>query len=227
MQCTKAAVPLPPKTTDLTGRRCGRLVVSEWSYVKDGKRYWVCDCSCGAIVGLLHTSLRAGRRNSCGCLLMEVSAANGRKSATHRMMKTPEYISWKAMHGRCKETGTTTAKAYGERGISVCERWCGRGGFINFLADMGNKPSPEHSLDRINNNEGYYPENCRWATLIQQATNRRSTRLLTVGDRTQSMAEWAREMGMHKETLWQRLRMGWGVEEAVTTPVGGRRKCDA
>jgi hypothetical protein len=101
----------------------------------------------------------------------------------------------------------------------VCERWLGENGWPNFLADMGKRPGPKFTLERINNELGYFPGNCRWATYKEQLRNTRNTRFLTLNGRTMCVTDWASESGLERVTLFARLRKGWSVEKALTTPV--------
>jgi hypothetical protein len=122
------------------------------------------------------------------------------------------------MTGRCKHPTFKNWKNYGGRGITVCERWAGPEGFACFIEDMGRRPSPKHSLDRIDNNGNYTPLNCRWATAKQQGNNRRTNRLLTLDGKTKSITEWADERGVGRYLIWHRLQRGWSVRNAITTP---------
>ena len=134
-----------------------------------------------------------------------------RRSAT-----TPEYRAWCLMIMRCTNPATKSFKHYGARGVSICSRWRQ---FENFFADMGRKPSPTHSLDRINNNGDYEPSNCRWATSRQQQANRRSNRPITAFGETMNMQDWCRRIGINQATFWCRLDRGWSAERAVSEPV--------
>ena len=126
-----------------------------------------------------------------------------------------EYHTWRCMRGRCKNPKSRLFSAYGGRGIYVCERW---NDFDMFYADMGPRPSSSHSLDRIDNDGPYSPENCRWATHYQQSNNRRSSVLLTFRGKTQSIRQWSRETGINHSTIQRRLkRLKWSVEKALTT----------
>lgn len=129
----------------------------------------------------------------------------------------PELAVWRSMWARCTNPNTQSYKHYGAKGIGVCSRWST---FKNFYADMGPRPSPRHSLDRIDNTRGYSPDNCRWADPRQQANNRGYTRFVTWRGERMPLADAARLAGIRHNTLHGRLRLGWSVERAMTTPVG-------
>lgn len=121
---------------------------------------------------------------------------------------------------RCYEKTGPRFKDWGGRGITVCERWLGRDGFANFLADMGTRPSPKHSIDRIDNDGNYEPSNCRWATATQQTRNSRHANIIEVNGERKHLRDWAREKGMLESTLCNRLlRSGWDPERAINAPV--------
>lgn len=123
---------------------------------------------------------------------------------------------------RCTNPKAPAWKDYGGRGITVCHRWLGEGGFANFLADMGERPTGKE-IDRRRNNEGYSPDNCRWATSKENNNNRRTNRLLTHDGRTQTAAQWADETGINASRILQRIdRNKWAVSKALITPVQGR-----
>jgi hypothetical protein len=132
------------------------------------------------------------------------------------MAKSPTYSVWRGMKTRCLNRNSTFYAEYGGRGITICQAWLGS--FEAFYADMGAKPD-NMSLERKNNDAGYSPENCVWATRTTQSRNRRGRRLLTVGAETLTMAEWAERAGIRLRTVWERCRLGWTDEEAVTTPI--------
>jgi hypothetical protein len=166
-----------PARVDLTGRAFGRLTViarALCSTLTSGRRLtaWVCRCACGAVVDVPTQQLASGRTKSCGCLRVDLGHAkrrtHGESSPGHW---SPEYRAWSGLIQRCTNPKNTDWANYGGRGITVCDRW--RRSFEAFLADMGRKPTPSHSIDRKDVDGNYEPGNCRWATPSQQASNRR------------------------------------------------------
>lgn len=131
----------------------------------------------------------------------------------HGKYKTPEFAVWQRMIRRCYEPQADSYPFYGARGISVCTRW--RESFQSFLNDVGPRPSPRHSIERINNDGNYEPDNVRWATHIEQCRNRRSTRLYTYKGQTRCIKEWAAIVGLKTGTLQWRLNHGWSIEQAL------------
>lgn len=139
------------------------------------------------------------------------------KGYKHGGAGTPEYNSWLNMKQRCHNPKRPRFKDWGARGITVCDRW--RNDFAAFLADMGEKPSPDHTLDRKNGELGYSPENCRWATKREQSENRPTfVNQITHNGKTQSLSAWSREIGISRESLRSRIDRGWGIERALTQP---------
>ncbi len=151
-----------------------------------------------------------GATRSCGCL-----------RRTHGLIQTREYGAWEGLRNRCNNPTNHAYRRYGGRGIKVCERW---DSFENFLADMG--PSPDGmSIDRIDNNGPYSPENCKWSTSKEQNRNRRDNRLITYKGQTKCLAEWAESTGISADTLGVRLdKLDWPIECALTKPVRRRSR---
>ena len=135
--------------------------------------YWLCLCECGNLKVVAKANLLYGHVSSCGCYTSRLRSRNATKHGHAKYGKvSSEYSIWHGMHARCLNTNLREFKYYGARGITVCDRWTGENGFVNFLADMGSKPT-KHSLDRIDTNGNYEPSNCRWATSFEQIHNRR------------------------------------------------------
>lgn len=204
---------------DLTGLECGRLKVEELAGTKGEEVYWWCRCACGNRVPVRGWHLTSPKKlvRSCGCLRREVATS---RKTTHGRRHTPEYEIWKSMRQRCCNPNNKGYPQYGGRGIAVCDRW--RESFEAFLEDVGLRPTPRHSLDRINVNGDYCPENCRWATRLEQGGNTRKCRYLTLNGRTETLSEWARITGLSVVTLHFRLKSGWAVEDALTLPSKGK-----
>lgn len=201
------------KLIDLTGQRFEKLVALEYR----GKSKWLCRCDCGTEKEILGHDLRSGHTCSCGCM-------RGAK-ARHGMTGTSEYNTWRDMRHRCENGSHPRFNNYGGRGITVCERWQE---FEAFYEDMGPRPSPGHSLDRIDNDGPYSPENCRWATWSQQNSNRRpfqnsNNQMLTYGGKTQSVTDWAEEIGLSYPGLLYRLQTYGDVKRALTKEPQRRR----
>lgn len=134
----------------------------------------------------------------------------------HGMNKSPEHRAWVHMKQRCTNPKTRHWKHYGGRGISVCKEWIGS--FLAFYAHVGSRPTPRHSIDRIDVNKGYEPGNVRWATQQEQINNTRTVRLITINGKTQSISAWEREMGLPKGMVRSREMRGWTLEDSILTP---------
>jgi hypothetical protein len=166
---------------NLVGQRFGQLLVTEYEGAMQRPPYatlFRCRCDCGGTIVTRGPGLKAGKTRSCGCLAKNTAALNGKTySRIHgeaRPNLTVEYKAWIAMKDRCCNPNCKAFRNYGSRGIAVCERWLKS--YPAFLADVGRRPSPQHSIDRINNDGNYEPGNVRWATKNQQNSNRRSKR---------------------------------------------------
>lgn len=199
---------------DLTGQRFGKLVVVRRNGSDNkGGAMWLCNCDCGNKKTVRSHDLTSGKTRGCGCLQREYVTKHG---CAKRSGTTPEYKTWKSIRGRCLNPNKDSFKYYGGRGIFICDRW--KDSFDNFLSDMGYKPGPQYSIERINNNGPYSPDNCRWATSSEQSNNTRQNHLLTINGDTHTLTEWARIKGIKPVTLLSRLRNGWMPYDAIMTP---------
>lgn len=203
---------------DITGQRFGRLVAVAPS---EQPQYWNCKCDCGQDCLGHGSNMRYGKVKSCGCISREQcagwAATRVRHGHARKGQHSSEYRSWSSMLRRCSESDKKHRELYARRGIQVCKRW--RNSFDNFLADMGPKPTPEHTIERKDNNKGYDLGNCCWATKLEQQNNRRVTVFVTYRDRTLALSDWSRELGIKYGTLYTRLRFGWPMERVFTEPV--------
>lgn len=200
-----------------TGKKYGRWTVLERGKNAGSAATWLCKCDCGNQAVVRGAHLRSGNTRSCGCLHREIVAKSAR---THGQRGLPEYGSWDHMIQRCTNPNNNKFADYGGRGIKVCQIW--RDSFEAFYQDLGPRPSPGYSLDRIDNNGNYEPGNCRWATQRQQCHNTRSNRNFMHNGETLCLAAWARKVGINYNTLRSRLRCGWSVNKTLITPVKGR-----
>ena len=200
---------MPRKLIDMTGATVGRLTVISYVGPENGRAIWQCRCDCGNAPRAAGADLRSGKVRSCGCWSSDVTAARNR---SHGLSDRPEYRVWASMRRRCNSDRSPDFESYKARGIRVCKRW---DAFAAFFADMGPRPSPQHSIDRINNDGHYEPGNCRWAERTTQMRNRRSARLVTVGTTTASLAQVAEDHGIHPETLASRLDRGMTPEDLL------------
>lgn len=201
--------------TMAAGDRFGRFVAV--AAVADP--VWLFDCDCGTRSQRRKYPVVSGRILSCGCLRNEKTVE---RQTTHGRRNTSEYNVWRSMRDRCFNPNSEYSAEYAGRGIIVCQRW--NESFSDFFADMGARPSPSHTIDRIDNDGNYEPGNCRWATKREQANNRRSNRRLTFMGVTCGVSEWADRQGLGRSTVEWRIKRGWSVERALTTPSAREKK---
>lgn len=140
------------------------------------------------------------------------------ETARKSRMKNPERTIWSGIINRCTNSMNRGFKNYGGRGITICDRWTDEDGYRNFLLDVGRRPTPKHSIERRNNNEGYGPDNCYWATRGEQSRNTRRTRVFEFNGKKQCMQDWANDLGITASLLWSRINfLKWPLERALTT----------
>lgn len=205
---------IKPPSEDLTGRKFGRLVAMNYSGSCPSGALWNCVCECGKSKTASACHLKSGHTKSCGCFQAERRVQTHR---THGKSNTSIHAVWKGMLRRCDLPTVRAYPRYGGRGIAVCERWKK---FQNFYADMGERPEGK-SLERINNDGGYSPDNCRWATQKEQARNRRSSSAITFLGKTLTIAEWAERLGKPYSDIFYRARHGLPLDY-----VGPQRRGD-
>ena len=131
----------------------------------------------------------------------------------------PLYVTLRCMYSRCYNQSNNNYNRYGGRGITVCSRWKGPGAVFRFASDMGPKPSPEHTVDRVDNNGPYSPENCRWSSIEEQNTNRRDCVFLTHNGKSKTIAQWSRDTGLDYGTIRSRIKYGWNTHDVLTRPI--------
>lgn len=198
---------------NLIGKKFGKLtVIKRCENSKNGKAMWLCECKCGNKVIIPTYRLTMGETKSCGCLKKES------KNFTHKMSKTRIYYIWLDMKKRCNDRKNKSFNHYGEKGITVCEEW--EKDFMTFFKwAMENGYSEELTIDRINGELGYSPENCRWANKITQNNNRSNSLFFKYMGVTKTLSEWCRHYGKNYKTVYQRIKkLGWSFEKAMFTP---------
>lgn len=199
------------KLINLSGRKFGRLTVLSRVENSGNKVRWECSCECGGRSVVSSGGLTIGGTKSCGCLVKEMLP---KSVTTHGMSwKIPEYNIWVCMRQRCNNKNNPAYHRYGGRGLKIEKRW---DSFENFLADMGRRPSSQHSIERKNNNLGYSKSNCKWASAVEQGSNMRSNKWIEFKGKKQLCHQWDAQMGYNRNTVLQRLHLGWTVERAIT-----------
>lgn len=208
-----------PKLIDLTGQKFGRLTVLNISKKRSGKRVeWVCKCDCGKEVVISGTHLVSGHTKSCGCYKIDIVRERTGKHFLSR--KERLYVTWMNMRSRCRNKNNKRYKSYGGRGIKVCEEWDNYLAFREWALSSGY--TEELTIERIDVNGDYCPENCRWASWKEQARNKTTNHILRAFGRSMPAVQWAEETGISAETILARVnKLGWSVEKAVSFPVGG------
>ena len=199
-----------PQFKDITGERFERLVVKNLAYIQDQKTFWNCLCDCGNTKVVPLSSLRNKGTRSCGCLSSE-------NITKHGGSQTIEYQTWEAIKQRCENPKNVGFHNYGGRGIKICAQWSQN--FEAFLADMGYKPSPNHSIERIDVNGHYEPSNCVWLLNSLQSGNMRKNILITINGITHHASEWARIYKISRSVIYWRLNHDWEPIKAVITPL--------
>ena len=194
--------------------RSERLTVIEELEKKQGNRRFLCKCNCGNEIETGSSHLLRGNTKSCGCLRKEQL-----HHITHGMSNTPLYAVWNSMKGRCANPNDHAYENYGARGIKVCGEWSSD--FRKFYDwAIGNGYQKGMTIERNDVNGHYEPSNCSWIPKSKQSENRRTNHYLTYKGETKTMSQWARDLSLKRETIKDRLKSGWSVEDALTKPIG-------
>lgn len=208
---------------DITGQKYGRLTALKEVPSNNKGTMWMCRCDCGNIKTVYLGHLRMGRIKSCGCLQNEARIEN---KTTHGCSNTRMYSIWESMKQRCHNPKNHAYPRYGGRGIHVCAEW---GAFDNFKrwAEM-NGYQDDLTLDRIDNDLGYSPSNCRWITMKEQQSNRRNNRFMTLDGITMTLQQWSESTGISADVICSRIKNGWSVDRAIKTPTRKmNRRCSS
>lgn len=204
---------------DITGKRFGKLVALENCANRCGNRTClICLCDCGTYKHVSYSNLNRGDTRSCGCVL-RISGI-GQRTFKHGEIHSRAYSIWRSMKARCLRVTHKNYNRYGGRGIQVCERWLD---FKNFLEDMG-APPIGMTLERTNNDGPYSPDNCRWATRIEQSNNTSTNTHLTYNGETLTLMEWARRFNVTRSSIRSRKRRGWS-DETVLSYIANNKRC--
>lgn len=207
---------------DLTGRKFNRLKVLGFSHRnKQRNSMWICKCECGSKIIARGSDLLNGHSTSCGCIKKSLLSKLRKK---HGLTGTRIYEIWKHLIRRSTKEQDRRYKDYGARGITVCNEW--KRSFIAFYEwAVDNGYRENLTIDRIDNNKGYNPSNCRWATPVQQARNKRNNHYITLNGETHCISEWAEKLGISQYTISRRLRSGWSEERSLKEPLRGTKSC--
>lgn len=201
-----------PRCKKLAGLRFGRLQIIKQVGARNRRSLWLCECECGNVIERTSNDLVHGRVKSCGCLKAEVIASGAAK--THGLREAPIYGVYHAMRSRCENQNSKRFADYGGRGITVCDRW--KESIQNFVDDMGEQPTSA-TVERIDNNKGYSPDNCRWATRTEQGRNKRNNRVIEYDGKHLTLSEWAERTGIKRATIQRRLdNLKWSTHLALT-----------
>lgn len=195
---------------NILGQKFGRLLVVSFAGIKKQKSWWTCRCDCGEVRIIAASKLLNGHTKSCTCLQKEIVS---KTMTTHGCSGTRMFWVWSKMIDRCTNTNSRYYYNYGGRGISVCDSWMK---FENFIRDMGERPTEFHSIDRIDNNGNYCPENCRWTTRHHQSRNKRTNIMITNNGTTLCATDWDKRLGGRNGLVQKRLRLGWSITDALT-----------
>lgn len=197
---------------NIVGKKFNYLTVLKLLDKTDRGFWWLCRCDCGKEVRVLGSNIIRGHNKSCGCYKIKINSEIHRK---HYMIDTRIYKTWSGMKNRCLNPKNQAYKDYGERGITVCDKWLD---FQGFYEDMKDNYSDNLTIDRIDNNKGYFKSNCRWATKLEQANNVRDNHIITVDNVTDTVANICRLHHVNYNRVIDRISHGWDASRAIKEP---------
>lgn len=202
----------------MVGQRFGSLVVIKRVQSENKRDKWLCKCDCGNEKEVLGYSLRSGNTKSCGCYQRKKAAEHCSNMSTHGLFGSRIYRIWSGIKNRCQNNKSKDYNKYGARGISLCSEWQNFEIFYEWATKNGYQNNL--TIDRIDNNKGYSPDNCRWVTIKTQSRNRRTNTYIEFNGMKKCLSEWDEYIGAKSSgVVRQRLIRGWSVEKAITTPV--------
>ncbi len=214
----QVAIPADHRFIDITGKKFGRLTVIYYTGKQgNGNRTrpgWLCRCDCNKYIIALSENLRKGVSRSCGCYRTDITI---KRSTTHGKKHSDEYIVWDNMRQRCNNPNNKAYKYYGGRGIKIAKEW---NDFAVFYEDMGPRPTPKHTIERVDVNGDYCRDNCIWELFQNQARNKRNIKKIKYNNEEHCLAEWAKRFNIDIRTLYSRIYiLGWSIDRAFTTPI--------
>lgn len=203
------------KVIDLTGRKYGRLtVIKHIGKDKYNNAIWECKCSCGNIINTRGSTLRNGKIKSCGCLHKEMTKQLAKNNITHNMSNTRLYRTWQSMKSRCYYKQNNRYKYYGANGVKVCDKWLNDFQTFHDWA-IKNGYNDNLTIDRMDVNGNYEPNNCRWVTNEEQQRNKRNNKTYTIDGETRCLSEWCEKLNLNYNTVQTRLHRNWSIEKAL------------
>lgn len=195
---------------DLTGKTFNKLyVIRRVGKTVYGDPTWLCRCTCGVEIVVGGNCVRSKQKSCKECYYESLR--------THGLTQTKEYHTWEGMKARCYRKTDDSYFLYGGRGIRIDKKW--KNSFESFLFDMGKAPSADYSIERIDNNLGYRKSNCKWILKTDQPKNRRTNTMVSINGEIKCVSEWGHVYGVKRNTIYERVKRGWDVISAITTPV--------
>lgn len=202
--------------SDMQGRRFARLTAVEFVETRNRLAFWRFHCDCGAEKVINGSNVRSGKTTSCGCHHRKMAKT---AKTTHGKSGTAEHSVWSGMKQRCLNPNSTFYKRYGGRGIGICDRWLD---FQSFLLDMGPRPSPQHTIERLENDKGYAPGNCVWLVRKQQSQNRAVVRRYEFRGSRLTIRQLSEQYAIPVKSLTRRIEAGWEISRAVLEPLAAK-----